>query len=298
MNRIITLTTDFGTSDGYVGTMKGVILSINPEATIVDITHEIAPQNIEQGAFLFSASYKYFPANTIHVVVVDPGVGTTRRAIAVQSGETMFVAPDNGILPLVFTSSPERLPWSHRILLSHIPPPQSIPYAYSYLNLAPRLMADRTVHLNKPEYWLPKISRTFQGRDVFAPCAAHLSLGVPIEALGDPISSRHWGGPPLLARRVSDTVSGRVVHIDRFGNAVTTIDERTLGGMDRERMLITMRDRQLRGLRQTYSDVEKGEALALIGSFERLEIAVRDGNAAQSLQIRFGDSVVVSLGAE
>ena len=154
MNRIITLTTDFGTRDGFVGVMKGVILNINPHANIVDITHDIAPQNIEQGAFLFANAVKYFPANVIHVVVVDPGVGSARRPIAVQLGKTFFVAPDNGVL-------------------SRITDHASLPI--------------RVVHLTNPAYWLPRVSATFHGRDIFAPVAAHLSLGVPLDALGEPI---------------------------------------------------------------------------------------------------------------
>ncbi len=293
MNRIITLTTDFGTGDGYVGTMKGVILGINPQATIVDITHEIAPQNIEQGAFLFASSYKYFPANTIHVVVVDPGVGGNRRPIAIQNGETLFVGPDNGILPLAILGRPVPIAFAAG---------KSPPLAIG----APSLAAQRgfllsirpftaVVHLNNPAYWLPTVSNTFQGRDVFAPCAAHLSLGVPIQALGDSIEHVDRLGPVPPIYRLGDKVVGRVIHIDHFGNAITSITERALSGFDRERLVVDVGERQLRGLSRTYSDVGPGVALALVGSSGHVEIALRNGNAARELGIRMGDGVVISV---
>ena len=291
MKRIITLTTDFGSRDGFVGTMKGVILGINPEANIVDITHEIAPQNIEEGAFVFAASVKYFPANAIHVVVVDPGVGSARRPIAVQTGETIYVAPDNGILPWVIFGAAGFVP------LSGHPPrllrgtPSVFPRPAPYL----RSPVDRIVHLNNPAFWLPRVSRTFHGRDIFAPCAAHLSLGVPLHALGEPIADWKWFVPAAFAHRVQDSVFGRVVHVDRFGNAITNVQAEMLRGMEPARIRVSIRGRELRGLSETYADVASGEPLALIGSSGHLEIAVRDGNAVQTLSIRVGQGVVVSL---
>lgn len=261
MNRIITLTTDFGWSDGFVGTMKGVILSINPDATIVDITHDVAPQNIEQGTFLFAASVKYFPANAIHVVVVDPGVGSARRPIVLQVGETVFVAPDNGVLSLAVRDAPVR-----------------------------------AVHLNKREYWLPRVSHTFHGRDVFAPSAAHLSLGVPLEALGEPIDDWVRLAPALPARRADGAIIGRVMHFDRFGNIVTNIGEEMLVCMDRAHIAVNIAGRTLRGVEQTYADAALGELIALIGSSWALEVAARDGNAARELGVRIGDEVVVRNG--
>jgi S-adenosylmethionine hydrolase len=259
MSRIITLTTDFGTSDGFVGVMKGVILGINPQATIVDITHDIAPQNIDQGAFVFTNAYKYFPPITIHVVVVDPGVGSARRAIALQAGETFFVAPDNGVLSLAVSS---------------------------------QRAAVSAVHLNRPEYWLPNVSNTFHGRDIFAPVAAHLSLGVPLEALGDPITD--WVQLACgFSVRYGDEIVGRVVHIDRFGNIVTNISEEMLQAMDRTRITVTIRGIVLHGVRSTYAAVERGELLALVSSSGHVEVAARDGNAAQMLGAKLGDEVVV-----
>lgn len=260
MNRIITLTTDFGLSDGFVGMMKGVILGINPNATIVDITHDIAPQNIEQGAFLFANAFKYFPANSIHIVVVDPGVGSTRRPIAAQVGATIFVAPDNGVLtPAMETLKP--LP--------------------------------RVVHLNRAEYWLKRVSRTFHGRDIFAPVAAHLSLGVPLESLGDPVNDWVRLPPSQASWRASNEIVGRIVHIDRFGNAITNIGEEMLTGMDRARIEVTIGGKTWQGIQPTYAMVRQGETLALISSSGYLEIAVREGNAAQAWGLRLGDEVLV-----
>lgn len=261
MNRIITLTTDFGTRDGFVGTMKGIILGINPNATIVDITHEIAPQDIEQGAFLFAASAKYFPANTIHVVVVDPGVGSARRAMAIKMGETIFVAPDNGVL----TSAIKRL----------------------------RDLEIHAVHLNNPNFFLPRVSNTFHGRDIFAPCAAHLSLGTPLKEMGEPITN--WVTLPriLPTRRGDGAWVGRVVYSDRYGNIVTNIGEEMLRDSDPMRVVVEIGHQKILGLKRTYADGAEGELIALISSSEELEIAQRNGNAAKTLGVLGGSEVVV-----
>ena len=265
MNRIITLTTDFGTRDGFVGTMKGVILSINPDATIVDITHEIAPQDVEQGAFLFAASAKYFPPNTIHVVVVDPGVGSARRAIVVQAGEAIFVAPDNGVLT----------------------------EAISNLQLANGNSGIRVVHLNKPKFWLLRVSNTFHGRDIFAPVAAHLSLGTPLEAMGEPITD--WVTLPrvLPMRRADGAIIGRVTQIDRYGNIVTSIAQEMLRDVDPARVVVEIAGKRIAGLKRTYADGAEGELIALISSSWTLEIAQCNGNAAETLGILYGSEVVV-----
>ncbi|MBI5302580.1 MAG: SAM-dependent chlorinase/fluorinase [Chloroflexi bacterium] len=257
MNRIITLTTDFGSSDGFVGTMKGVILNINPQASIVDITHDIAPQNIEQGAFLFANACGFFPANTIHVVVVDPGVGTSRRPIAMQIGETFFVAPDNGVIAPAMTNYP-------------------LPF--------------RVVHLNRPQFFLPRVSHTFHGRDIFAPVAAHLSLGVPLDALGDAIDDWTQLDIAMATRDTDGAIVGKVVHIDRFGNLITNIPGGILGGLTR----VHLAGRVLIGIRQTYAEAALGEPLALVSSSGTLEIAVRNGNAAVAFGIEIGTTVRVT----
>jgi hypothetical protein len=260
MNRIITLTTDFGLSDGFVGMMKGVMLGINPNATIVDITHDITPQNIEQGAFLFANAFRYFPVNTIHVVIVDPGVGSARRPIAAQTGETIFVAPDNGVLTMALES------------LKPLP---------------------RVVHLNRAEYWRARVSHTFHGRDLFAPVAAHLSLGVPLESLGDPVNDWVRLSNYLAVWRAGNEIVGRIVHIDRFGNAITNIGEEMVMAMNRTQVEVSVRGKMLHGIRSTYAMVRQGEAIALISSSGHLEIGVREGNAAQVLGLRLGDEVLV-----
>ncbi len=264
--RIITLTTDFGTRDGYVGIMKGVILGINPQATIVDITHAIAPQRVEEGAFLFATSARYFPTDTIHVVVVDPGVGSARRPIAMQSGQTFFVAPDNGVL-------------THAIVNRQALTNDS---------------QTRAVHLNRAQYWLPNVSNTFHGRDIFAPVAAHLSLGIPLEALGDPIRDWMRLEADLPARRADGALIARVRHIDHFGNLVINVVGPRLNEMDRTRITINVGGRVLRGIQQSYADVEPGEVIALFGSSGNLEISVRNGSAADVLKARVGDEVVLT----
>lgn len=266
MNRIITLATDFGLSDGFVGTMKGVILGINPEATIVDITHDIAPQNIEQGAFLFANAVKYFPANTIHVVVVDPGVGSARRPIAMEIGETFFIAPDNGVLSRAIQNSEI----GNRKSESEI----------------------RAIYLNRSEYWLPRVSSTFHGRDIFAPVAAHLSRGIALDALGDPIDDWVRLAPGLLTRRADGALVGKVMRIDRFGNIITNIADEMLAGQNRARIEIA--GSSVNGIKQTYADVARGKVVALIGSSGHLEIAVRDGNAAQMLGVQLGDEILIA----
>jgi len=273
MGRIITLTTDFGLADGFVGTMKGVILSINPNATIVDITHDIAPQNVEQGGFLFANAVKYFPADTIHVVVVDPGVGSARRAIVLKAGETVFVAPDNGVLSLAIDN--RRLEMGDSI--SHLQSPV------------------QAVHLTKPSYWLPRVSNTFHGRDIFAPVAAHLSLGVPLQALGDPIEDWVRLSSCAAAFRAGNEIVGRVVHIDRFGNAITNVSAEMLVAMDRTRINVRIAGRQVHGIKGTYADAAIGQMIALIGSARQLEVALRDGNAAAALGSRIGDEVILML---
>lgn len=265
MSRIITLTTDFGTSDGFVGTMKGVILNIDSHATIVDITHEVAPQDIRQGAFLFAASAVYFPSDAIHVVVVDPGVGSERRPIAIEIGETILVAPDNGVV----TFAVDRFTAKH--------PGTPI----------------RAFHLNRPEYWLPHISNTFHGRDIFAPAAAHLSRGFPPDSLGSPIEE--WTRVPNAgaALREDGSIVAHVQHIDRFGNVVIDVADTMLPAGDHAQTAITIAGHTVKGIRRTYSDGEPGEVLAVVGSSGYLELAVRNGSAAQKLGAQRGDEAVV-----
>ena len=282
---VITLTTDFGIQDPYVGLMKGVILSINPDAEIVDVTHGVAPQNVLQGSFLLHHSRRYFPKDAIHVAVVDPGVGTNRRAVLLETPQGRFLAPDNGLLTHVLLHSLGRP--------STKGGPVELPQGW------------RAYHLTNPAYWLQPLSRTFHGRDLFAPVAAHLSNGVPPSELGDevgslhclPMSTPHWRG---------DILRGRVVHVDRFGNLVTdipadllTVDASPSGpprGVPRGRpsplnVQIEVGGAVIEGLSASYAEADG--LLAIIGSFDTLEIALKNGSAASKLNACPGDPVVV-----
>lgn len=266
---LITLLTDFGHADAYAGVMKGVILGIDPTATVVDLTHDVPPQDIVQGAFLLGTAWQAFPPGTIHVAMVDPGVGTDRRALLVQGGGHTFLAPDNGLLSFV-------LPGDEGQGDSFQPYTGPVPKGY-------------TAHsLTNQRYWRHPVSATFHGRDVFAPVAAHLSAGVPVDELGKGVSTlvRLAVAEPRWDR---DMLLGRVVHIDRFGNVITYIPEAlTRGG---QMLTIELGGRTLQGLATTYG---AGVGLVvLIGSHGHLEIAVRDGNAAELLGVKVGDEVQV-----
>jgi S-adenosylmethionine hydrolase len=256
---IVTLTTDFGTRDPFVGVMKGVILSIAPEACLVDLTHEIPPHDVLEGALALEAALGFFPAGTVHLAVVDPGVGSGRRGLAVAAGGQLFVAPDNGLLTPVFLGNNGG--W-------------------------------RAVSLEAVEYRLPRVSRTFHGRDVFAPAAAHLAAGTPIGRLGPPVSD------PLLlpwpvARPEGDVLAGEVVHADRFGNLVTSVrlpDLAALGALD---CLVVEVGKVQARLVGCYADLSPGEVGALVGSTDRLEIAAREGSALRATGLGRGAPVKV-----
>lgn len=256
--RIITLTTDFGTRDPYVGVMKGVILGITPEVTIVDITHQVPPQDVWEGAYVIASAIPYFPKNSIHVVVVDPGVGTERRALAVHTESGYYVAPDNGVLSPIFT---------HEKVLE-------------------------IVHLTNRTYWLARVSHTFHGRDVFAPVAAYIARGVPLSALGTPVQLDDVVRLEWPAPQVTDdgAVRGIVVHVDHFGNIVTNIPASLLDGPP-DAWEFEVGGHRIRGLKQAYAEVAIGTPLALIGSNDTLEFSIRQGNAAQTWGVRVGDSV-------
>lgn len=259
-NGIVTILTDFGTVDGYVAAMKGALLSVNPAATLVDVTHHIPTQDVTEAAFQLATVWSTFPAGTVHMIVVDPGVGTTRRAIAVQLGDQYFVTPDNGVLTL--------LTGNHR--------PQ------------------RAIELNRSEYMRGDVSSTFHGRDIFAPAAGHLSSGqVAFEELGteidvDSIVLLPWS--PL--RDNEDEIRAPIVSVDRFGNCRTLIT-RSLVPWDLDQTYVNCGDVTVRGIRDTYGDVPSGKTLTLFGSHGGLEIAVRDGSAASSWDLSRGDIVSV-----
>lgn len=254
---IITLTTDFGLADPYVGMVKGVILSINRRALLVDISHDIPRGSVAGASRLLADSYRYFPAGTVHLAVADPGVGGSRRAIAAASGGHFFVGPDNGLFWPVLQS------------------PDSI-----------------IVHLNRPRFFLPDVSPTFHGRDIFAPVAARLSKGEDIlsmgEAVNDPVRLE-LPEPSICAGRLQ----GRVVRTDRFGNLVSNLERDTvLGFLGAERPVIRIGSMEVREISLTYSSVPEGSILALFGSSGFLEIAVNGGSAARALNHEGPDIVV------
>ena len=259
---IITLTTDFGLADGYVGTMKGIILGIAPTVTIVDISHDISPQDVREAAYTLYAAYPYFPQGTIHVVVVDPGVGSDRRAIALRTPQATFVAPDNGVL--------------------------------SYVVAGERV--EEMVHLTNPRYHLSPVSRTFHGRDIFAPAAAHLARGIPLAELGEPLTEIITFSLPRPQVRPDGTIVGEVIHVDRFGNLITSIVPKDLTDhfLLREG-IIQIKGLSIRGIANNYAEGTPGKLLALIGSSNHLEIAVSGGSASQTLEAEVGDEVLLKV---
>ena len=258
---IMAFLTDFGTRDHYAGTMKGVALGICPEATLVDITHEIAPHDVLGGAYELAAAVQYFPPGTVFVAVVDPGVGSVRRGVAVDTGDYRFVAPDNGLLTLALREHPAR----------------------------------RVVELTDRRYARPTVSRTFEGRDRFAPAAAWLAKGTDLAALGRPVADMHVLAVPE-AVQTPDGIVGEVLRVDRFGNLVTNIDrkifEKRPAGVT---VQIRIGSHDVARLVNTYAEAAAGEVCALFGSTDHLEVAENGGSAAEHLQLGRGAAVRVAL---
>jgi S-adenosylmethionine hydrolase len=252
---IITLTTDFGLADGYVGIMKGVILGIARDVALVDLSHEVPPQDVREAVYLLYGAAPYFPDGAIHLAVVDPGVGSERRALIVRTSHALYVGPDNGL----FTR------------------PLDEPGAQAW-------------ELNRPEYWLPHVSRTFHGRDIFAPVAAHLANGAPPGEMGrliaDPVRLS-LAGP---SRAPDGALRGHVVHVDRFGNLITDVPAAWLAGTGWQ---CRIADETIVEISDTYADAPLGTLLMLFGSAGTLEIAERNGNAARRLGVRAGEEVIL-----
>ncbi|MFQ5933951.1 MAG: S-adenosyl-l-methionine hydroxide adenosyltransferase family protein [Dehalococcoidia bacterium] len=272
MPAAITFTTDFGLRDAYVAAMKGVVLGINPEATLVDISHSVAPQNVREGAFVLGMAYRYFPQGTIHVAVVDPGVGTSRRGLILKGAGHYFVAPDNGVLSHVLTDALEEGPSASKPAAEA----QDLPPGFE------------AVVLTERRYWRPDVSDTFHGRDIFAPVAAHLSLGVPLKRFGEPLSSVLAFPRPTPTVGEDGSVRGEIMHIDGFGNLITNIRRGNLPEGDVE---ISMTGHSVRGISRSYQE-GKG-LLAIFGSGGYLEISESNGSAASITGAGVGASVVV-----
>lgn len=258
MSSIITLTTDFGLIDPYVAEMKAVILRINPEAKIVDITHNIEKFNIRMAAYILSAAAPYFPQNTVHVAVVDPGVGTQRKPILIETKHGFFIGPDNGVLALAARK-------------------HGIKHVYEISN---------------PRFMMEKVSQTFHGRDIFAPAAAHLSKGVPPSSFGKEIRKIVAPKFAKIIRR-DNTLLGEVLHVDSFGNIITNITPKELEWLGVDEIVVKLREAKLAlKLCKAYAEVEPGKPLAIIGSHDFLEISINQGNAAEVFKVKAGDKIV------
>ena len=256
----ISLTTDFGIRNGFVGVLKGVIYKIAPETKIADISHTIAAQDIHEGAFALWRAYSFFPNKTVHVFVVDPGVGTQRRPLAAKIGTQFFVGPDNGFLtPIIEDAEREQIKMEF-------------------------------VELDNPKYFLPKVSRTFHGRDIFAPVAAHLSNGLSLKNVGTPFTDP----ARIKLSRPEKTSNGFTAHvtlIDIFGNITTDLPASALQGQTD--VLFRLRGAEVNGVVESYGHRSVGDLVAVVDSEYFIEIAVVNGNAAQKLGAQVGDVVDV-----
>lgn len=258
MKSIITLTADFGTRDGYVGALKGVILSINPKAEIVDISHDIPARNVLAGAFCLFNSCTFFPKGTIHMAVVDPEVGGKRKGILIQTERHFLVGPDNGIFSLFLRTEKIK----------------------------------RMISLTDPKYFLGKVSATFHGRDIFAPAAAYLSLGINPEEFGPQLN--HWEELPFpKIRKIGSKIIGSIIHVDNFGNLVSNVTAEDL--REYEYMHVKIKESVVPRLSKTFIEARKGELVAYLGSSNFLEVGIREGNAHQKLRVKIGDEVRLIL---
>ena len=256
---IVALLSDFGTRDHYVGAMKGVILGICPDATLVDISHDVPTHDVLTASVELAASYRYFPTGSIFLVVVDPGVGSARRGLAADTGDYHFVAPDNGVLTAVFQEAPPK----------------------------------RVVELTERRYARPTVSRTFEGRDRFAPAAAWLGKGIQLSALGRPVTDYVMIDLPL-PEIAKDRITGQVMRIDHFGNLVSNIDRKSFDRLAQAGSIqIKVGEHAIGRLVETYADIGDDEVCALFGSTDHLEFAVNSTSAFDRLGVERGTPVVV-----
>ncbi len=261
MAAIVTLTTDFGSKDSFAGSMRGAILKVNPQAQIVDISNEVGPQDIWEAAFTLKTAYTYFPKDTVHVAVVDPGVGTGRRPILVKTESFTFVGPDNGVFSLIYLES-ERI---------------------------------RVHHITASHYYLPTPSPTFHGRDIFAPVAGWLTKGIPPENFGEEITDFVKLNVPS-AKKTPEGIDGNIIHIDRFGNAITSITHADLKtampeGSNLGNAAITVMGKEIKGLKKFYAEAAPGELGAVVNSSGYLEIFMFKQNARAALSLKRGEAV-------
>jgi hypothetical protein len=275
MSSTITLTTDFGYDDAYVAVLKGAILSTNPEANIIDISHSTEPQNILQAAFILGIAYRYFPKQTIHVAVVDPGVGSERRGIILKTPSAFFVAPDNGILSYIID---ELFLVENRSAAEHAQGLREIVFKTGL----------EAVTITDPRFWRHPVSPTFHGRDVFAPVAGGLSLGISLYEFGEKTKSLHVLSLPKPSCDSDGNLIGLVLHIDRFGTLITNIRSSELPGKD---ALIEAGGHHIQGINDYYAQREG--VMAISGSSGYLEVSLRDGSASDFLGATVGDEIKV-----
>ncbi len=261
-NSPIALLTDFGMKDAFVGTMKAVILGVNPHAVIVDLSHEISPQNIDEAAYVLWSSYSFFPKGTVFVVVVDPGVGTARKIVCAQGKRHLFLAPDNDVLKYIEAENEIKRKWN----------------------------------VSEKRYFLPSQSSTFHGRDIFAPVAAHLSKGLEPSKLGKSLPVKSPKSVFIyLNGRVIGKRSGKVIHVDHFGNLITNlrVGERVI--FPTGEINLSLKKSQIRGLSRSYAEGNGNHPLALVNSSRLIEIGLKNGNASRSLGVGVGEKVFLKF---
>jgi S-adenosylmethionine hydrolase len=257
---ILTLTTDFGLADHYVGTMKGVILGICPQAQIVDISHEVKPFSIREGGYLIAQAYRYFPKKTVHVVVVDPGVGSSRRPILLEAAGQYFIGPDNGVLSMIYLEEKSKI----------------------------RLISNE-------RYFRHPVSRTFHGRDIFTPVAAHIAAGVPAARMGKPIEDylRPAFGKP--ARTGKRTWTGQILRIDRFGNIVTNFHANDFPNLEQRDVSMAIGPVEISVLAHNYTECGEGELFLIFGSSGYLEVSMNQGSAAEKIKCATGATAELAI---
>ncbi len=260
--KIITLTTDFGSGDFGIGQMQGVIWKIAPKARIIDLTHDITPQDVTQAALILGRTTPYFPPGTIHVVVVDPGVGTQRRPIAAQLGSQYFVGPDNGVFCLMLENGKD---------------------SGGPIDI---------IHLDKPQYWLDNVTSVFHGRDIFSPIAAYIAAGAPLLKLGSPIQDALLL-EILHAVRIEQGWRAQIIYIDSFGNLQVNLRRKDI--QDIGDIIIQVGQVKIQGMVNTFGERSEGELVALIDSFDHLCISIVNGSAAEVLNTRIGDPIQVTI---
>jgi S-adenosylmethionine hydrolase len=278
MSPVITLTTDFGNQDAYVASIKGAILNINQKAIVVDITHTIETYNIEKAAYIISTVYHYFPTGTIHVVIIDPGVGSQRKSVIVQTPSAIFVAPDNGVLSYI---------------INELEQPLSHPTSATITELQQKHIPKnaQAITITNPNYWKHPVSTTFHGRDIFAPVAAHLSLGTPIQKFGEKLDLLNVLPIPYPHPDHEGNINGAILYIDHFGNLITNIREQYL---PQGKITITIGHHTISRI-STYYHQSTG-LIAIMNSSGYLEVAHTEGSAARLLGSRVGDQVKISQG--